>query len=394
MSHQAHFLQLHQLLSRYQAYWQLMPFACNALPWQAPELSSRLTSLSDAEVATLDSDPAARGEFFADLFPELASIAPLSAFSALRPEPELPFWLSNGIPGRKIGQIQQFCALVPESNAEVVEWCAGKGHLGRMLAFSQRRQVLSLEWQEALCQQGQALADQYQLPQRFVTADALSAQGLAMLQPEHQVVALHACGELHLQLLRSASSRGCQQLQLVPCCYHLIPTPRYQPLSQLAQQHDLVLSQHDLKLAVQGQVTAGARIARLRLQEVEWRLSWQALRATLTGDATYRPLASVSKQIFSQQFKDFAAWAAQQHQLTLPGGLDFSRFLEQGRQHARLVRRIELVRHLFQRPLELWLLFDRALFLEQQGYQVEVGTFCQAGLTPRNLMLRAERLKP
>ena len=52
---------------------------------------------------------------------------------------------------------------------------------------------------------------------------------------------------------------------------------------------------------------------------------------------------------------------------------------------------MELVRHLFRRPLEIWLLLDRALFLEEQGYRVEVGTFCPKPTTPRNLLIRAVR---
>ena len=53
---------------------------------------------------------------------------------------------------------------------------------------------------------------------------------------------------------------------------------------------------------------------------------------------------------------------------------------------------MELVRHLFRRPLEVWLLLDRALFLEEQGYQAEVGTFCPKPMTPRNLLIRAVRV--
>ena len=52
---------------------------------------------------------------------------------------------------------------------------------------------------------------------------------------------------------------------------------------------------------------------------------------------------------------------------------------------------LELVRHLFRRPLELWLVLDYAVFLEEQGYRVRLGTFCDRQLTPRNLMLDAVR---
>jgi hypothetical protein len=37
------------------------------------------------------------------------------------------------------------------------------------------------------------------------------------------------------------------------------------------------------------------------------------------------------------------------------------------------------------------LVLDRALFLREQGYKVEVGSFCETRLTPRNLMVLAER---
>ncbi|MBC8786914.1 SAM-dependent methyltransferase, partial [Pseudomonas fluorescens] len=55
------------------------------------------------------------------------------------------------------------------------------------------------------------------------------------------------------------------------------------------------------------------------------------------------------------------------------------------------VRNLELVRALFRRPLEMWLVLDRALFLADQGYNVEIGSFCEPTLTPRNLMVLAER---
>ncbi|MNG37039.1 hypothetical protein D3C84_1242660 [compost metagenome] len=62
-----------------------------------------------------------------------------------------------------------------------------------------------------------------------------------------------------------------------------------------------------------------------------------------------------------------------------------------GHQRLAEVRNLELLRGLFRRPLELWLVLDRALFLSQKGYEVRLGTFCETPLTPRNLMLLAER---
>ncbi|MDX1537141.1 methyltransferase [Arsukibacterium sp.] len=383
------------LLTQYKAYWQLVPFACQQLPWDNPALAEKLLSLPEQQLAAIDQSPLLQQQhftaFFDDLFKLDSYLTPADnglPASELKP---VPFWLANGIGGRKLQQIDAFARRLPASTLPMLEWCAGKGHLGRLLAWQLQRPVTSIEWQQQLCADGSALASQFQIPQRFVHADVLTAEGSAVLAPQQQVLALHACGQLHIKLLQQAVATGCQQLNIVPCCYHLIPDEHYQPLSTLGQQHDLVLSQHDLKLAVQGQVTAGARIEKLRHTEVQWRLAYQALRADLTGETDYRPLSSVAKHWFSGDFAEFGRWAAEQHQLPLPAVPDWQHYLQQGAAHAALVRRIELVRHLFRRPLELWLMLDRALFLEQYGYQVTLAAFCDYQVTPRNLLLQAER---
>jgi hypothetical protein len=48
------------------------------------------------------------------------------------------------------------------------------------------------------------------------------------------------------------------------------------------------------------------------------------------------------------------------------------------------------VRFLFRRPLEIWLALDRALLLQEQGYAVQLGTFCAPHVTPRNLLIQGK----
>ncbi len=73
------------------------------------------------------------------------------------------------------------------------------------------------------------------------------------------------------------------------------------------------------------------------------------------------------------------------------GEQDWAALEALGWQRLAEVRNLELLRGLFRRPLELWLVLDRALFLAEKGYRVEVGSFCEPALTPRNLMVLAER---
>ncbi|HEY8329944.1 MAG TPA: SAM-dependent methyltransferase, partial [Pseudomonas sp.] len=92
--------------------------------------------------------------------------------------------------------------------------------------------------------------------------------------------------------------------------------------------------------------------------------------------------------------KPFADWCrdlALLKQLPAPGARDWSALEAAGWQRLAEVRNLELLRGLFRRPLEVWLLLDRALYLEEQGYRVQLGQFCDYQLTPRNLLLLAER---
>lgn len=385
------FAQLAAFLQKYRAYWQLSPMRHQQLPWP-DALHDVLIGLNLADLAAIDQSPQLQQQHFGAFFPELASLP--SFWLAAPAETDMavaPFWLTNGIHGRKLAQIQQFCQFTPVSHLPILEWCAGKGHLGRLYAAATERQVTSVEWQPALCEEGQQLATRFQLPQQFVQADVFSAAAQQLVQPDQQVLALHACGQLHLQLLALATQAGTAALQLAPCCYHLIPDEHYQPISQQAQQTNLALSRQDLKLAVQGQVTGGDRIARLRQTEVTWRLAYDELQQRLTGLRQYQPLPSLAKHWFSGAFTDFISHAAALQQLQLPKPLDYTELLVAGTERYLLLQRIDAIRHLFRRPLELYLVLDRAMFLQEQGYQVQLFAFCDYSLTPRNLCLQAQK---
>jgi hypothetical protein len=90
-------------------------------------------------------------------------------------------------------------------------------------------------------------------------------------------------------------------------------------------------------------------------------------------------------------FADYCRDLAALKELSTIGSPDWSTLEAAGWQRLAEVRNLELLRGLFRRPLELWLNLDRALFLVEQGYVVRLGTFCDTSLTPRNLLLLAER---
>ncbi|MDX1361982.1 MAG: methyltransferase, partial [Pseudoalteromonas tetraodonis] len=302
---------------------------------------------------------------------------------------DYPFWISNGIKGRKFTQLQDFVGALPANDQPILEWCAGKGHLGRMLAFNGAPSVHSIELQSHLCEQGQKSAQQQGLAMQFSQADVLTDNTQDFFNPQTHAVALHACGALHQTFMHQASAAKVTQISFSPCCYHLFTENNYQAMSEQAKRSALNLTHRDLKLALQETVTAPSRVGKVRKTEVEWRLGFDALRKSVTGELAYVSVPSVNKAIFSDSFESFCKWAADKKALKLPKDIDYNKFLLIGQARKKVTERVELVRHVFRRAIEVWLVLDRALYLQQQGYNVSVSTFCEKHLTPRNILILA-----
>lgn len=390
------FQALDEFLLQHQALWRPKPFTEHRLPWEPehPELADWLRgrSLEDAEAAHNHPEqltaPAP--------FPELAATAArLTAIGGLPTEAldEPPTALTVDVPGRKWQQIEAFASRLRfnQPPRQWLDWCAGKGHLGRLLARD-GKPLLSLEFDPALVADGQRMSDKLRLQAMHRQQDVLDSGAAEHLNKEHTAVALHACGDLHVRLLQLASERGCRQLAVAPCCYNRIDSDHYQPLSNAARASSLLLSRDDLRLPLAETVTAGARVRRQRDASMARRLAFDLLQRELRGVDDYLPVPSVAPAWLSKPFADYCRDLAALKDLPMPAERDWPTLEAQGRQRLAEVRNLELVRGLFRRPLELWLLLDRALFVQEQGYGVTLGSFCPSHMTPRNLLLLAERI--
>lgn len=389
------FRALDAFLTRHQALWRPRPFTEHILSWESahPELAAwlRHRSLADAEAA--HNRPA---ELPAPApFPELAATATrlshIEELPASEP-PQADNRQSTDVPGRKWLQIQAFAACLQfnEKPRHWLDWCAGKGHLGRQLA-REGAALTCLEWDAALVEDGARLSARLGIAANHQCHDVLAADTTQYLQTEHTPVALHACGDLHVRLLQLAIDKRCRQLAIAPCCYNRTRLDHYQLLSRTAQSSSLRLSRDDLGLPLSETVTAGAREKRNRDQSMAWRLGFDLLQRNLRGQDEYLSTPSLPSAWLKKSFEDYCRDLAELKQLPAPGSEDWQALERQGWQRLAEVRNLELLRGLFRRPLELWLLLDRALLLEEQGYHVRLGSFCPSELTPRNVLLLAER---
>ncbi|MEQ7919909.1 methyltransferase [Xanthomonas sp. WHRI 1810A] len=391
----ARFEALDRFLLDHQTLWRPRPFTHRELPWESthPELARWLRSrtLAEADAAHNQPEQLNAPSPFADIAAESVALSAVGKLPVVE-IPPVSSRMAVDVPGRKWQQIEAFASALSfeTSPGHWLDWCAGKGHLGRRLAHSGQA-LTCLEYDPHLVEAGRQLSAHLHLNAEHIEQDVMAPGAAARLLAHHAPVALHACGDLHVRLMQVASDADCQHMAIAPCCYNRTAAQRFQAVSAEGQASTLELSIDDLGLPLSETVTAGARVRRQRDTSMARRLAFDLLQRQVRGLDQYLPTPSLPVAWLDKPFTDYLRDLAALKGIAVTGDQDWPALEAAGWQRLAEVRNLELVRNLFRRPLELRLILDRALYLEARGYSVRIGTFCEPQITPRNLMILAER---
>jgi SAM-dependent methyltransferase len=355
---------------------------------------SFLLSLDDDELAAIetrghDADwPRRSPPELTALVDEAREVSALPAFPSLG---EQPGPARRGETPRKRAQIDAFGRLVAPLAARatrVLDVGSGHGHLTRDLATKLSVPVVGLERDAALASRARELSPG--ASPTFAVTDVLR-EGLSPTGRDC-VIGLHACGELgDLMAAAVAGARGAT-LALVACC----PQKRRQPTRRpLVTGTDLDV-QLDLPRSVLGLANLAAReegVEATRTQNLAARQRRLALNRLLSdGGAPLRTGAEIDGLNRRTAQRDLGVLVARAFGLRgrpVPSRSAIEAAAAWARvEHAR-VRRLSLPRAILARVLEVYLLLDRAAYLEARGLRVEIGTLFPMSVSPRNLGLVA-----
>ncbi len=304
--------------------------------------------------------------------------------------PEDTRWVQR----RKWGQLTRFAGtVVPRLGpaTHVLDWCSGKGHLARALARWSGKSVVGVERQPRLVSEGNRLAERRRLPVTLRRGDVLDPAAVLPPVDSGALVALHACGPLTDAALAHAHTGGARLAAVSPCCLHAVGKGPYRPRSEAGRASGLGLVQSDLYLSMGEERVAPPRLKRRRRTELAWRSGVQLLLQQRCGKTGWTPLKSQPSRVWDTSFAAFARSLDGFEGLRIPEDVDWGVYEARGWARSRLARALGVVRGLFRRPLEVWVALDRAQALAERGWRVEVGTFCVADVTPRNVLIVGER---
>lgn len=299
---------------------------------------------------------------------------------------------------KKRHEISVVCELVVElcrrqAIDTVVDFGGGVGYLAQALAHYYQVPTISLDRDRSLQETGMKRhqrrkpADSSEL--QYVEMDC-PANGSASELPgdgKRLLLGLHTCGPLANAQLTTAVREKCPAVLNFSCCYHKLCDTDYY-LSEHGKQSDLRLTSEALTLACRSP-RYGRKAHDFSKRVKFYRYSIHLFLYHELGIRQFRALGNSPRRLYEG---DFVAYGLEQlGRIDLPTDESMAKALaafaedENYQQTVRKMVAANIIRSAATRGLELLLLFDRAIYLSEQGYTVEMAEYFDDLLSPRNI---------
>jgi hypothetical protein len=319
----------------------------------------------------------------------------------LPPLPEEAWSFLYMIPKKQheIKKLAPFIFQSSQKNAlqEIIDVGGGIGLLAQSLSNHYPLKVTSLDLDQAMQNTGSGLHvknPRYPVNKVNYLNLKVHSEELRFTQLLHEkamIVGLHACGPLSVDLIRSGIDAKTGQILSFGCCYEKLGRRgENQNISSFAksQENPLSLNFYALTLATRAHRKMDEKDYNLKLKVKLFRYAFHFLLHDEYAQKEMVTLGNSKPQLYEESFGVYALDQLQRLGIAPRHSLEeLNAYYSDGSRLELIWKMLAagLIRNALGRLLELYILLDRALFLEEHGYAVEVFQFFDEGLSPRNL---------
>jgi hypothetical protein len=254
--------------------------------------------------------------------------------------------------------------------------------------------VVGLERDDALATRARALSVSAGPSPSFAVTDVLR-DGLPLAAGDC-VIGLHACGELGDAMVESAA-RSRASIALVGCCLQKRRALSRRPLCPAPGGDAAIDAALDLPRDLLGLSNLTARddgVEATRAENLAGRERRLALHRLLSGDGSGplrlgAEIEGLNRRAAQADLASLVRRAFVLRGRPAPSAEAIERAASWARAHHAQQRRLSLPRAMLARVLEVMVLFDRARYLEERGFEVAFGTLFPVAVSARNLALVA-----
>ena len=410
MNHRERFLEILDFLKPYQKIWQneimlMYPNPFDGYPMEWIEDLRRFKNKEDVirlekkDVFDFIETPSLIS--FYRRIEELSQLPPIPEFAPL-PEDAGTFLFM--IP-KKQHEIKKLAPVINQIYQEqkvqgLVDIGGGVGLLAQTLANKYDLNVTSLDMDPVMQEAGRTRHEKNpKIPVNKVNYKTVKVspdgEFPEILSGNVMPVGLHTCGRLALDIIKVSSAKKVPALINFGCCYQTLnDSPGLQNISAFSQKQDaLHMHKFALTLACRAHRKMSESDYDLKQKVKFFRYGIHVLLHDHYGIEKLVTLGNSHPRLYDESFGHYALEQFKRLELAPHHTKDeLNAFFHHPDTQILLDRMItgNLLRNTFGRVLELYLLLDRAIYLEEQGYQVEVQEFFEEELSPRNIGITAK----
>ena len=338
---------------------------------------------------------------------ELEAFVPDSAFL---PSAPLENWAYQGVKKKKRHEIDKMAPAIKKTFRglnlkRVVDIGGGVGHLARILAHYYQMPTTSIDQNSEFQKIGKHRLQKFRkLPGAcevsFINATLDLEDKTKVLSQainhESFLLGLHTCGALSNTLIRSAEKFKSSALFNFGCCYY-----RMNPDLDLWQSDFFKdgkftkLNLYGLTLATRSHAEDDRSTFDTKIRVKMYRNALHLFLLEKYNNKHETDVGECPIQIYWEPFSKYVGMKLKelniQHEFSEKDFEDF--YLRSDIQKTlRTIILCNLIRWQLGRALEIYILLDRALFLEEHDYQVSFKTYFQESLSPRNIGILAIKI--
>ena len=397
-----HYQKTRDFLERYRPFWydEILNRYPQTLEVYPKSWIETLDKLSAHELWELDSKTSYSFLKDTPIFPFIEEIRTLSSFlQVLKIDSST---LLGGMREKKAHEISYLAPYIGALQKEhefshIVDIGGGLGHLSRALSKNLDIPCICLDHDKSLQKKGQSLLTNENV--EFISKglgnpiipsvdfDVLSEEeSNRVFSPDSLTVGLHSCGALSLRLMDEVINHRSKALINFPCCYSKLNPISEVNLSSLSLKNPLPLSKIGLTLASRSHSKFSFEDFLLKelIKKIRYTfhlLLFEKLNITdFTGAGNY-PLKK-----YQEGFSTYAKEKLKE--LSLENNFskkELDDFFEEKKDLVRYMFLCNILRWQTGRVLEIHLLIDRALYLQENGFEVELFELFKQEISPRNI---------
>lgn len=275
--------------------------------------------------------------------------------------------------------------------SKVVDIGGGIGHLAQSLANHYQLNTTSLDMDPVMQQTGRERQLDNRVEYIQVKVDVQNAKFKRILTKDSMTLGLHTCGPLANHQIIASCAGKIKGLISFGCCYEKLQhDPENQNISQAAKdlKQPITFNYFALTLATRAHRKMDVKNYELKLKVKYFRYAIHILLHDEYGKKELISLGNSSPKLYDESFGSYVIEQFRRINLPLRHNKEELDAYFAAPELQDLIWKMlvaGLIRNVFGRLMELYILLDRALYLEEHGYNVQLLEFFDEPISPRNL---------